>query len=268
VQKPEEESKAKVEGKTNASENKDLGRRRCRRRARSAALRSCHLEIAAALSAACSDLRSSEERRDLFSGVVRACVGAIVEYKCGRCRSTFGLREVAGRIRCGVGARGCKIKGREKYNTLLEGMAPNNLIFIKRETPRRPFLRSFQVGYGQSDVLHSLRLQTEQLTEEVGAVSQVASPPVSRHCFLLGREWGRTQKREVGTALERLHLDHEGPLHATCHRCMAHGNARGAAVVGRRTGRRGTVSRPVWCGGERGARRRGCAVLVRSAERR
>ena len=89
VQKPEEESKAKVEGKTNASENRDLGRRRCRKRARSAALRSCHLEIAAALSAACSDLRSSEERRDLFSGFVRACVGAIVEYKCGRCRSTF-----------------------------------------------------------------------------------------------------------------------------------------------------------------------------------
>ena len=77
VQKPEEESKAKVEGKTNASENKDLWRRRRRRRrARSAALRSCHLETAAALSAACSDLRSSEERRELFSGVVRACVGA------------------------------------------------------------------------------------------------------------------------------------------------------------------------------------------------
>ena len=108
VQKPEEESKAKVEGKTNASENKDLGRRRCRRRARSAALRSGHLEIAAALSAACSDLRSSEERRDLFSGVVRACVGAIVEYKCGRCRSTFGLREVAGRIKVWNRSAGCK----------------------------------------------------------------------------------------------------------------------------------------------------------------
>ena len=78
VQKPEAESKAKVEGKTNASEKREQGPGEGGgaegRRARSAALRSCHLEIAAALSAACSDLRSSEERRDLFSGVV--CVVA------------------------------------------------------------------------------------------------------------------------------------------------------------------------------------------------
>jgi hypothetical protein len=40
-----------------------------------------------------------------------------------------------------------------------------------------------------------------------------------------GGDWdGRAgREREVGTALERLHLDHEGPLHATCHRCMAVG---------------------------------------------
>ena len=33
-------------------------------------------------------------------------------------------------------------------------------------------------------------------------------------------EWGRAE-REVGAALERLHLDHERPLHATCHRWRA-----------------------------------------------
>ena len=32
--------------------------------------------------------------------------------------------------------------------------------------------------------VNSLRLQTDQLTQEVGAVSQVASPPVSRHYSL------------------------------------------------------------------------------------
>ena len=30
-----------------------------------------------------------------------------------------------------------------------------------------------------------------------------------------------TAEREVGAALERLHLDHERPLHATCHRWRA-----------------------------------------------
>ena len=35
-----------------------------------------------------------------------------------------------------------------------------------------------------------------------------------------GGEWGRAE-REVGAALERLHLDHERPLHATCHRWRA-----------------------------------------------
>ena len=30
-----------------------------------------------------------------------------------------------------------------------------------------------------------------------------------------------TREREVGAALERLHLDHERPLHATCHRWRA-----------------------------------------------
>ena len=29
------------------------------------------------------------------------------------------------------------------------------------------------------------------------------------------------REREVGKALERLHLDHERPLHATCHRWRA-----------------------------------------------
>jgi hypothetical protein len=33
-------------------------------------------------------------------------------------------------------------------------------------------------------------------------------------------EWGRAE-REVGAALERLHLDHERPLYATCHRWRA-----------------------------------------------
>jgi len=77
VQKPEEESKAKVEGKTNASENKDLWRRRRRRRrARSAALRSCHLGIAAALSAPCAVISGRQRSGGIFSGVVGACVGA------------------------------------------------------------------------------------------------------------------------------------------------------------------------------------------------
>ena len=72
VQKPEEESKAEVEGKTNASKNKDLEKEQVQK----ASAVSRPALSAAALSAACSDLRSSEERRDLFSGVVRACVGA------------------------------------------------------------------------------------------------------------------------------------------------------------------------------------------------
>ena len=41
-----------------------------------------------------------------------------------------------------------------------------------------------------------------------------------------------TAEREVGAALERLHLDHERPLHASCNvPPVARGNARGAAVV-------------------------------------
>ena len=48
------------------------------------------------------------------------------------------------------------------------------------------------------------------------------------------------REREVGTTLERLHLDHERLLHATSHRWRAAMRA-GAAVVGRRTGRRGTL---------------------------
>ena len=49
---------------------------------------------------------------------------------------------------------------------------------------------------------------------------------------------------------------------------VARGDARGDAVVGRRVGRRGTVPRPVWGVRERGARRRVCALSVRSAARR
>ena len=37
---------------------------------------------------------------------------------------------------------------------------------------------------------------------------------------MLGTRVG-TGEREVGKALERLHLDHERPLHATCHRWRA-----------------------------------------------
>eukprot|EP00964_Phaeocystis_antarctica_P012338 scaffold6811_cov55-Phaeocystis_antarctica.AAC.4 len=33
-----------------------------------------------------------------------------------------------------------------------------------------------------------------------------------------GAGTGVGREREVGKALERLHLDHERPLHATCHR--------------------------------------------------
>ena len=67
VQKPEGESKAKVEGKTNASENKDPEKEEAQKvSAASRPALVCHLEIAAALSAACSDLRSSKERRDLL----------------------------------------------------------------------------------------------------------------------------------------------------------------------------------------------------------
>ena len=51
-----------------------------------------------------------------------------------------------------------------------------------------------------------------------------------------GAGTGVGREREVGKALERLHLDHERPLYATCHwwRC---GNARGAAVLGTPGGR-------------------------------
>ena len=49
---------------------------------------------------------------------------------------------------------------------------------------------------------------------------------------------------------------------------VARGDARGAAVVGRRAGRRGAVPRPVWGVRERGARRRVRAVSVRPAARR
>jgi hypothetical protein len=37
----------------------------------------------------------------------------------------------------------------------------------------------------------------------------------------LGRESVGTGERGVGAALERPHLDHERPLHATCHRWRA-----------------------------------------------
>jgi hypothetical protein len=37
----------------------------------------------------------------------------------------------------------------------------------------------------------------------------------------LGRESVGTGERGVGAALERLHLDHERPLHVTCHRWRA-----------------------------------------------
>ena len=49
---------------------------------------------------------------------------------------------------------------------------------------------------------------------------------------------------------------------------VARGDARGAAVVGRRAGRRGAVPRPVRGVRERGARRRVCALSVRPAARR
>jgi hypothetical protein len=67
VQIPEGESKAKVEGKTNASENKDPEKEEAQKT--SAASRPALVSFGdrgAALSAACSDLRSSEERRDLL----------------------------------------------------------------------------------------------------------------------------------------------------------------------------------------------------------
>ena len=48
---------------------------------------------------------------------------------------------------------------------------------------------------------------------------------------------------------------------------VARGDARGAAVVGRRAGRRGAVPRPVRGVRERGARRGVCALSVRSAAR-
>ena len=56
-----------------------------------------------------------------------------------------------------------------------------------------------------------------------------------------GTGTGVGREREVGKALEQLHLDHERPLHATCHRWRGCGNARGAAVVGRRTGWRAAL---------------------------
>ena len=51
------------------------------------------------------------------------------------------------------------------------------------------------------------------------------------------------REREVGKALERLHLDHERPLHATCHRWRAAPRSwddglDGAALC---------HARPVWC---------------------
>ena len=49
---------------------------------------------------------------------------------------------------------------------------------------------------------------------------------------------------------------------------VARGDARGAAVVGRRAGRRGAVPRAVWGVRELGARPRVCALSVRSAARR
>ena len=67
-----------------------------------------------------------------------------------------------------------------------------------------------------------------------------------------------TAEREVGAALERLHLDHERPLHATRATGRPRGDARGAAVVGRRAGRRGAVPRP--CSGV-------CARARRTAPR-
>ena len=78
-----------------------------------------------------------------------------------------------------------------------------------------------------------------------------------------GTGTGVGREREVGKALEQLHLDHERPLHATCHRWRGCGNARGAAVVGRRTGWRSAVPRPVW-----GVRGRVCAVSMQSTARR
>ena len=47
------------------------------------------------------------------------------------------------------------------------------------------------------------------------------------------------RERKVGKALGQLHLDHERQLHAACN--VARGNARGAAVVGRQTGRRAAL---------------------------
>jgi hypothetical protein len=95
------------------------------------ALRSCNLEIAAALSAACSGLIGRQRSGGVSSGVVGACVGASVEDKCGRCSSTSGLWEVAGRRISWRG--GCK-RGQRKTQTA----GGDEVKQHSREKPNRP----------------------------------------------------------------------------------------------------------------------------------
>ena len=75
-------------------------------------------------------------------------------------------------------------------------------------------------------------------------------------------------ERVVGAALERLHLDHERPLHATCHRWRAAMPAapRSCGTTGW-TARRCATTCSVWGVRERGARRRVYAASVRPAAR-
>ena len=81
-----------------------------------------------------------------------------------------------------------------------------------------------------------------------------------------GAGTGVRRECEVGTTLERLHLDHvhERPLHATCHRW----GVAMAAVMGRRTGRRCATTSLGCVYARRTAPRTLCEVSVRSAARR